>query len=63
MPDNDQTAFTVDEFCLQRRMSKPLFYKLCARGEGPRLLKLGRLTRITPSAAPAFDAAHTETAE
>jgi hypothetical protein len=63
MPDSDQTAVTVDEFCLQRRMSKPLFYKLCARGEGPRLLKLGRLTRITPTAAAEFDAAHEEAAE
>lgn len=43
--------FTVPEFCAAHRISRSLFYKLSKAGEGPRVTKVGRATRITPAAA------------
>jgi predicted DNA-binding transcriptional regulator AlpA len=57
MAANEQ-AVTVDEFCVERRISRSFFYKLLNEGKGPRLLKLGRATRITAEAAREFDLAN-----
>ena len=58
--NNDQTdiALTVDEFCAQRKISRAFFYKLVRNGEGPRLMQLGDLKRISVQAARDFDKAH-----
>jgi hypothetical protein len=53
-----EQAVTIDEFCAARRISKSFFYKLRTTGRGPRLLKLGRVTRITAEAAREFDLAN-----
>jgi hypothetical protein len=53
-----EQAMTIDEFCSARRISKSFFYKLRAAGKGPRLLKLGTVSRITAEAAAEFDRAH-----
>ena len=41
-------AFTVDEWCRRYRVSCGTFYKLRREGRGPRLMKIGAATRITP---------------
>src|SRR5260370_32910136 len=35
-------AYTVQEFCEAFRLSRATFYNLVRRGEGPRLLRVGR---------------------
>jgi predicted DNA-binding transcriptional regulator AlpA len=60
MNANDQ-AVTVDQFCYDRKISKSFFYKLMHAGKGPKLLRIGRCTRITAEAAAAFDLAHEAT--
>jgi hypothetical protein len=53
-----EQACTIDEFCSARRISKSFFYKLRNQGRGPRLLKIGTVTRITAEAAAEFDRAN-----
>jgi hypothetical protein len=43
-------AFTVNEWCRRYRVSRGTFYKLQREGRGPRLMKIGTATRITPEA-------------
>ena len=38
---------TVDQFCAKHKMSRAGFYKMMARGRGPRTIKNGGLVRIT----------------
>lgn len=42
----DQKLLSVKDFCLMAGISRALFYLLLKRGTGPRVVKLGRLTRI-----------------
>jgi predicted DNA-binding transcriptional regulator AlpA len=42
---------TVDEFCRDNGLSRPMFYKLSRQGQGPRITKLGKLTRVSAEAA------------
>lgn len=42
---------TVLEFCKANGISRSLFYKLCKRGAGPRLMRVGRRTLVTSEAA------------
>jgi predicted DNA-binding transcriptional regulator AlpA len=42
---------TVDEFCRDNGLSRPMFYKLRRQGKAPRITKLGKLTRISSEAA------------
>jgi predicted DNA-binding transcriptional regulator AlpA len=42
---------TVDEFCRDNGLSRPMFYKLRRQGKAPRITKLGKLTRISAEAA------------
>jgi hypothetical protein len=57
LPDNkpvalpDPLAFTVDEFCMTHRISRPFFYKLLKDGTGPRIMKAGLRTLISIEAA------------
>ena len=37
---------TVDEFCRDNGLSRPMFYKLRRQGKAPRITKLGKLTRV-----------------
>jgi hypothetical protein len=48
--DGARGARDVDEFCLRYRISRAMFYKLQKLGQGPRILKIGALTRITDEA-------------
>jgi predicted DNA-binding transcriptional regulator AlpA len=42
-------SYSVDEFCQAERISRVLFYKLLKEGRGPRVMKLGARTTISPS--------------
>jgi excisionase family DNA binding protein len=48
------SGFTVDEFCERFNISRSFFYKLRRDGRGPKIMKIGRLTRISPEAADEF---------
>ena len=43
--ENVDVLVTVDEAAKLCRMSRAMFYKLCAAGKTPRRVKLGNLTR------------------
>jgi hypothetical protein len=45
-----QSAFTITEFCRRNAISKAMFYKICAAGHGPRLMKVGTHSRISVEA-------------
>jgi predicted DNA-binding transcriptional regulator AlpA len=45
---------TIDEFCRDNRISRSMFYKLRRESQAPQVVKLGRLSRITPEAALAW---------
>ena len=42
---------SVTEFCAEHGISRALFYLLLARGDGPRIMKVGRRTLVTAEAA------------
>jgi len=42
---------TVDEFCRDNGLSRPMFYKLRRQGKAPRITKVGKLTRVSAEAA------------
>lgn len=44
-------AQSVPEFCLSNNISRSLFYKLQRQGNGPRIMKVGRRTLITPESS------------
>jgi len=41
-------SYTLDEVCTRNRLCKASLYNLIKQGKGPRLTKLGKLTRVTP---------------
>ncbi|UFW82988.1 transcriptional regulator [Bradyrhizobium barranii] len=43
-------SFTVQEFCAAEKISRNLFYKLQARGEGPQTYLVGANRRISREA-------------
>lgn len=45
---------SVDGFCRRMGFSRSHFYNLLARGEGPRLFHVGKLTRISEEAERDF---------
>jgi excisionase family DNA binding protein len=47
-------TYTVDEFCKALRLSRATFYNLLKRGEGPRLLRVGRKVLISTGAVADF---------
>ena len=47
----DVDAFSVDEFCRRHGISRPMFYKLCRQGHGPRTMKIGVRTLVSVAAA------------
>ena len=42
---------TIDQFCAEHSFSRSYFYKLAQQGRAPRVVKIGRLSRISTSAA------------
>lgn len=44
-------ALTVREFCAAHRISQATFYELVKRGDGPKVMKVGRSNRISLEAA------------
>lgn len=42
---------TVDEFCQRYRICRTTFYRLRTEGKGPRVVKIGKCTRISEQAA------------
>ncbi|MCK1639585.1 helix-turn-helix domain-containing protein [Bradyrhizobium sp. 157] len=42
---------TVEEFCRRYRICRTTFYRLRAEGKGPRIVKIGKCTRISETAA------------
>ena len=47
-------AYTVQEFCEAFRLSRATFYNLVRRGEGPRLLRVGRKVLVSTDAISDF---------
>jgi predicted DNA-binding transcriptional regulator AlpA len=50
-------SFSVDEWCQLHGFSRAFFYKLEAKGEGPKSFKVGRCKRISEAAAVEWIAA------
>lgn len=46
-----KAAYSVDEFCAQHSISRPLFYVLRKQNRGPRIFKAGNRTLISAEAA------------
>jgi len=44
-------SFSIGEFCRLHDISRSLFYVLREKGEGPRVMKVGRRTLISAEAA------------
>jgi hypothetical protein len=44
----DNTAYTINEFCENNRISEAHYYSLKRQGKGPREIKLGRRILISP---------------
>ena len=44
-------SFSIGEFCSLHDISRSLFYALREKGEGPRVMKVGRRTLISAEAA------------
>jgi len=44
-------ASSVAHFCAEHGISRAFFYLLRARGDGPRIMKVGRRTLVTADAA------------
>jgi hypothetical protein len=49
--------FTLDEWCAINRVSRREFYNMQKRGEGPALLYIGKLPRISQGSNRAWQAA------
>ena len=47
-------SLSVRDFCVAHRISRAFLYKLWKRGDGPAAFKVGKLTRISASAAMAW---------
>jgi predicted DNA-binding transcriptional regulator AlpA len=41
------TALTIKQFCDRNQISGAHYFNLAARGEGPRVMRLGKAVRIT----------------
>ena len=46
--------FTIDEWCIHRRVSRPTFYRLLAKGRAPHTYYVGNKRRISPEADAAW---------
>ena len=46
----EEFAMTVSEFCARWHISEPLYFKLRRKGLGPKVMRIGRRTLITPEA-------------
>ena len=53
MDRNETTrdALSVAEFCTRNSLGRSTFYALLKRGEGPRIIRIGRRTLISARAA------------
>ena len=51
-------AYGVKDFCKAVGISPRMFYVLVARGDGPSIVRIGRRTLITTTAAEEWLAAH-----
>ncbi len=47
-------ALSVDQFCEAHHISRAYFYTLMKRGEGPRIMKVGKRRLISVEAAAAW---------
>lgn len=48
--DNISDLFDVRTFCESNKIGRAFFYQLQKSGNGPRIMKVGRRTLITPEA-------------
>jgi len=49
--ENNSDVFDIRTFCESNKISRAFFYQLQKAGNGPRIMKVGRRTLITPEAA------------
>jgi hypothetical protein len=56
------SAFFIEEFCRQYRLSPSMFWKLQAAGQGPRVMHVGRRRMISAAAAAEWARAQERTA-
>jgi hypothetical protein len=47
---DDQSTYTIIEFCNAERMSRGMWYKLAAQGKAPRIYYVGNSPRISHEA-------------
>lgn len=50
-PEVQRVAYSVDEFCAAHGFTRPTYYELEKRGEGPRTFRVGRRKLISVEAA------------
>lgn len=50
MSTTDYRDPSVQAFCARQKISRAHLYNLLARGEGPRIYKIGRLVRVSAEA-------------
>jgi hypothetical protein len=55
-------SFLIDEWCLYRRVSRAMLYRMWQRGTGPRRTFIGRKATITVESDAEWVAANTEPA-
>lgn len=51
MSTDAQGAMSIKQFCRTHGISRAKFYDLAARGEGPRLMRIGRRRLVSVEAA------------
>jgi predicted DNA-binding transcriptional regulator AlpA len=47
-------AYSVEEFCASHGFTKPTFYEILKKGEGPRIMRVGRRVLISVEDAAAW---------
>jgi hypothetical protein len=56
-PAAKRAAKAITQFCATKQFSEPTYYKLKARGLGPREMRIGPIVRISPEAEDEWDRA------
>jgi hypothetical protein len=51
---DEQDAYTITEFCAKHRVGRAFYYKIQARGIGPKEMRVGAKVLISREAAAAW---------
>ena len=58
LKQDDLGAYTVKEFCLLYKMTRPTFYKMLRAGKAPKNIKVGRKRLIARSSIREWERQH-----